>query len=117
MNPVIYRNIESVNYTADSFENGSNGKSTQGVPIEAYLRLNSIQNQRRDKDEHESTWIRRNKHMIKLKSIMNRNVVKNGRSQTPELEVDDLMVRSREYLLDQKSHESKESSRGDSYSP
>ena len=44
-NPVIARNIDHVMScntmdAADLFDKGPNGKSTQGVPIEAFLRMN-----------------------------------------------------------------------------
>jgi hypothetical protein len=68
--------MESVNYTMDNdmFERGTNAKSTQGVPMESFLRLASIENARKEKIDKTKTWIRRNKHVIKLKSIMNRDV-------------------------------------------
>ena len=75
MNPMILKNMEYVNYTMDggAFEHGTNAKSTQGVPIQSFLRLNKIENERRMKQDSQKTWIRRNKHVIKLKSIMNRD--------------------------------------------
>ena len=35
MNPMVVKNMEYVNYTMDAgvFEDGTNAKSTQGVPI------------------------------------------------------------------------------------
>ena len=41
MNPIIRKNMEFANYRMDNeFESGTAAKSTQGVPIEAFLRLN-----------------------------------------------------------------------------
>ena len=83
MNPVVLKNMEQVNYTADTnlFEEGTNAKSTQGVPIQSFLRQSKIENERRLKLEHQSTWIRRNKHVIKLRSIMNRDKRIGGQHQ------------------------------------
>ena len=67
--------MEFVNYNQDGsvFESGTNAKSTQGLPIQSFLRLNKIDNERRVKQDAHKTWIRRNKHVIKLRSIMNRD--------------------------------------------
>ena len=76
MNPVIAKNMESVNTAAamdtQVFEHGGQAKGTQGVSIEAFLRQANINSQRKEKEDAKKTWIRRNKHLIKLKSIMNR---------------------------------------------
>ena len=49
MNPIILKNMENVNYTLDSgvFEEGTNAKNTQGVPIQTFLRLGKIDGDRR----------------------------------------------------------------------
>lgn len=81
MNPTILKNMESVNYTMDAgvFEDGTNAKSTPGLPIHTYLRLSKIGGERREMQEAQTMWIRRNKHVIKLKSIMNRVKRDSGR--------------------------------------
>ena len=67
VNPVIARNIDHVMSCntmegADLFDKGPSAKSTAGVPIEAFLRLNQYKNDRKKNDEAHKTWIRRNKH-------------------------------------------------------
>ena len=85
-NPVIARNIDHVMScntmdAAELFDKGPNGKSTQGVPIEAFLRMNQYKSDRKKNDEAQRTWIRRNKHQIQLKSIMNRGAREGASSQ------------------------------------
>ena len=47
-------------------------KSTPGAPLKAYMRMARIESERSAKHDQMTRWIRKNKQVIKLRSMHNR---------------------------------------------
>ena len=110
MNPVIRKNMESVNHTMNTdFEKGSKAKSTQGVPIETFMRMISIENARKEQMDKHKSWIRRNKHVIKLQSIMNRNIRDSSPTEESESDTFKTVVQERRPTLGVKGNQPQQS--------